>query len=49
MVTKDGVKVGVKEVNDEDYRDRTQRWVYYYFIFITNHFQIPTYPLSIYV
>ena len=25
--TKDGMRVGVKEVKDEDYRDRTQRLV----------------------
>ena len=25
--TKDGMKVGVKELNNEDYQDRTQRYV----------------------
>lgn len=27
MFTKDGMKVGVKEVDDEQYRDRSQRFV----------------------
>ncbi|UDD55919.1 hypothetical protein AFCA_003503 [Aspergillus flavus] len=26
--TKDGMKVGVKEINNEDYQDRTQRFVF---------------------
>ncbi|KAE8410730.1 hypothetical protein BDV36DRAFT_302479 [Aspergillus pseudocaelatus] len=26
--TKDGMKVGVKELNNEDYQDRTQRFVF---------------------
>lgn len=27
MFTKDGMKVGVKEISEEDYADRTQRFV----------------------
>lgn len=28
MFTRDGVKVGVKELTEEDYVDRSQRWVF---------------------
>ncbi|KAB8079570.1 hypothetical protein BDV29DRAFT_164662 [Aspergillus leporis] len=31
--TKEGMKVGVKELNDEDYKDRSQRFVFTSFLF----------------
>ena len=32
VFTKDGMKVGVKEVRDEDYADRTQRYVHMFMV-----------------
>lgn len=31
MFTKDGMTVGVKEMKDEDYKDRSQRLVFFFF------------------
>lgn len=31
VFSKDGMKVGVKELKDEDYRDRSQRFVFFFF------------------
>ena len=34
MFTKDGMTVGVKEMKDEDYKDRSQRLVFFFFFFL---------------
>lgn len=34
MFTRDGMKVGVKEVNEEDYVDRSQRLVSFYSVLL---------------
>ncbi len=40
MFTRDGMKVGVKEVNEEDYVDRSQRSVYLSFsVLLAIHFR----------
>lgn len=43
MFTRDGMKVGVKEVNEEDYVDRSQRFVS---LSIQFQFQGPRPPVS---
>lgn len=35
MFTKDGMTVGVKEMKDEDYKDRSQRLVFFFFFSCT--------------
>ncbi|KAH0387503.1 hypothetical protein KCU92_g1669, partial [Aureobasidium melanogenum] len=37
MFTKDGMKVGVKEMSEEEYADRTQRCVFFTSLFPPSH------------
>lgn len=41
MFTKDGMTVGVKEMKDEDYKDRSQRFVFFFFFFSCTVFLHP--------
>ena len=36
VFSKDGMKVGVKELKDEDYRDRSQRFVFFFFFSLSS-------------